>query len=104
MPPPARTTRFGAANHATPSRGAKLSFVASHKGVPCGASVMVRRFSTPITVNGSVPLGEEGAPLYSHRKPYVIVSFLAGFHVSWANKLQFEITNWVFGVYAETTP
>ena len=47
-----------------------------------GASVIVRGLSIPITVNGSVPLGEEGAPLYSHRTPYVTVSLRAGFHVS----------------------
>ena len=34
-----------------------------------GASVMVARSLTWLTVNGSVPLGDEGAPLYSQRRP-----------------------------------
>lgn len=34
---------------------------------------MVAKLSTPITVNGRVPLGEDGAALYSQRNPYVSV-------------------------------
>ena len=43
-----------------PSRGAKSSLVACHKGVPDGASVMVATSFTWFTVNGSVSLGDEG--------------------------------------------
>src|SRR6266853_3777237 len=90
MPAPTLITRFGSGCHATPSRGAKLSFCGFHNAVPGGASVTVARLSTPVTVNGRVPLGDEGAALYSHRRPYVIVNARVTFHVSWANRLQFE--------------
>src|SRR6266853_3807008 len=93
MPPPALTTRFGAGCQATPSRGAKSSFCGCHKGVPCWANFIVAILLAPVTVNGRVPLGDEGAALYSHRRPYVIVSVRAAFHVSWANRLQFEKTS-----------
>jgi hypothetical protein len=59
---------------------------------------MVARLFTPITVNGSVPFGDEGAALYSHRRPYVIVNVLVAFHVSWPNKLQFEKVSCTSGV------
>src|SRR6266571_3857840 len=90
MPAPALKTRFGSGCQATPSRGAKSSFCGCHKGVPGGASVIVARLSTPVTVNGRVPLGDEGAALYSHRRPYVIVNARVIFHVSCTNRLQFE--------------
>ena len=92
MPAPALRTRVDAACHAMPSRGAKLSLVACHNGVPWAATVMVLRFATPFTVYGRVPLGEEGAALYSHRSPYVTVSFRDNFQVSCANRLQFAKT------------
>ena len=63
MPAPLRMTRFGRTCHATPSRGAKSSFCGCHSGVPCGARVMVARLFTCVTVNGRVPLGEEGAAI-----------------------------------------
>ena len=69
MPAPALKTRFGSGCQATPSRGAKSSFCGCHKGVPGGASVMVAKLFTCVTVNGRVPLGDEGAALYSHRRP-----------------------------------
>src|SRR5436853_7815256 len=90
MPAPALRTRFGSGCQATPSRGAKSSFCGCHKGVPAGANCMFARLSTPVTVNGRVPLGDEGAALYSHRKPEVIVNVRVAFHVSWAKRLQFE--------------
>src|SRR5713101_8245696 len=90
MPAPALRTRFGSGCQATPSRGAKSSLCGCHKGVPCGASVMVARLSTPVTVKGRVPFGEDGAALYSHRRPYVTVNVRVAFHVSCANRLQFE--------------
>src|SRR6266851_7875901 len=40
-----------------------------HNDVPGGASFMVAKLFTCVTVNGSVPLGDEGAALYSHRRP-----------------------------------
>ena len=52
-----------------PRRGAKSSFCGCHKGVPGGASVMVAKLFTWFTVNGRVPLGDEGAVLYSQRRP-----------------------------------
>src|SRR5579863_3673226 len=90
MPAPALRTRLGRGCQATPRRGAKLSFRGCHKGVPGGANVMVARLSTPITVNGRSPMGAEGAVLYSHRRPYVIVSVRATFHVSWTKMLQLD--------------
>src|SRR6202795_1422222 len=93
MPVPALRTRFGSGCQATPSRGAKSSFCGCHKGVPGGASVMVARLFTCVTVNGRVPLGDEGAALYSHRNPYVIVNARVAFQLSWANRLQLEKTS-----------
>src|SRR6266481_7174598 len=90
MPAPALRTRFWTGCQTTPSRGAKSSFCGCHKGVPGGASVMVAKLSTPVTVNGRVPMGDEGAALYSHRRPQVSVNVRIAFHVSWANKLQLE--------------
>src|SRR5580658_6409305 len=90
MPAPALKTRFGRICHAKPSRGAKSSCCGCHKGVPGGASVIVAKLFTCVTVNGRVSLGDEGAELYSHRKPYVIVNVRVAFHVSCANRLQFE--------------
>lgn len=45
---------------------------------------MVAKLSTCVTVNGKVPLGDEGAALYSQRNPYLIVTVCAAFDVSWA--------------------
>src|SRR6266545_1596000 len=87
MPAPARRTRFGRACHATPSRGAKLFFGASQSAVSCGARVIVAKLSTLFTVAGRVPFGDEGAALYSHRRPYVRVNVRVAFHVSCAKRL-----------------
>src|SRR3989442_4993 len=65
MPAPALKTRCGSGCQATPSPGAKSSLWGGHKGVSGGASFMVARLSTPVTVNGRVLLGDEGAALYS---------------------------------------
>jgi hypothetical protein len=54
---------------------------------------MVARLFTCVTVNGRVPLGDEGAALYSHRNPYVIVKVRVAFQLSWANRLQLEKTS-----------
>src|SRR5271166_5537794 len=93
MPAPARMIKLGRGCQAMPSRGAKSSFCGVHNGVPAGASVMVARLFTPLTVNGRVPLGDEGAVLYSQRRPKVIVTLRVTFHVSWTNKLQLEKAN-----------
>src|SRR5271165_2439558 len=94
IPAPALRTRFGSGCHATPSRGAKSSFCGCHSGVPGGASVMVAKLFTCVTVNGRLPLPADGAALYSHRNPYVIVNLRVAFHVSWAKRLQFEKISW----------
>ena len=39
------------------------------------------------TVNGRVPLGDDGAALYSQRRPYVRVKVRVAFHVSCAKML-----------------
>ena len=54
---------------------------------------MVAKLFTCVTVNGRVPLGDEGAALYSHRRPYVMVNVRVAFHVSWPNRLQFAKIN-----------
>src|ERR1700686_5597392 len=93
MPAPPLRTRLGSGCQATPSRGAKSSFCGRHRGVLGGASVMVSRVFTCVTVNGRVPLGDEGAALYSHRNPYVIVNVRVAFQLSCANRLQLEKTS-----------
>ena len=62
---------------------------------------MVAKSLTWFTVNGGVPLTDEGAGLYSHRTPYVIVKERVNFQVSWANKLTFVKAN-VAGSLAST--
>src|SRR5208283_2398053 len=100
MPAPALRTRFGSGCQAIPRRGAKSSFWGCHKGVPGGASVMVAKSFTCVTVNGRAPLGDEGAVLYSHRKPYVMVNVCVAFQVSWANRLQLEKSSCTSAVLA----
>src|ERR1700688_163738 len=102
MPAPPLRTRLGSGCQATPSRGAKSSFCGRHRGVPDGASVMVARLFTCVTVNGRVPLGAEGAALYSHRRPYVIVNLRVAFQLSWANRLQLEKANCTSAVLERT--
>jgi hypothetical protein len=70
--------------------------------VPCGARVIVAKLFTCVTVNGRVPFGEEGAVLYSHRKPYVTVTMWAGFQASWEKRLQFEKFSSTPAEYATT--
>src|ERR1700690_557640 len=102
MPAPPLRTRFGSGCQATPSRGAKSSFCGRHRGVPGGASVMVARLFTCVTVNGRVPLGDDGAALCSHRNPYVIVNVRVAFQLSWANRLQLEKTSCTSAVLERT--